>query len=449
MSPMKKREETYHMTEKEMARLTIANKLMEKAITVKKAAEILGLSTRQTLRIKKGVSLFGPQAAVHANRNKKPANTTEPNLKAMVVNLKKDKYADANFTHFTELLKEVEDITLSRPTVHRILRAAGIVSPRKKRKIKAHRTRARKDCPGLMVHLDASPYAWLGPDELSLHGSIDDASGKIMGLYLSKEECLEGYFEVTRYMIRQFGIPASTYSDRHTIFFSPKNKLSIEEQLEGKLKPFTQFSRAMAELGVSMIAAGSPQAKGRIERLWETLQDRLPVEFSINGVKTITDANEFLKGYIGKFNKKFAVKPKSDINCFRKLDGSINLDYILCIKEKRKLDSGSVFKYKGSYCQLTLNGKPATAIPKSYVSVLTGPRIGIKASYSGKVYNLVKIDMPQKAKLTKSKSIKSSKSKFHPWKTGKFNNGLAYDKSPKEIGEALFNSSLAWVPNNY
>ncbi len=131
------------------------------------------------------------------------------------------------------------------------------------------------------------------------------------------------------------------------------------------------------------------------------------------------------------------------------MDGSINLDYILCIKEKRKLDSGSVFKYKGSYYQLTLNGKSATAIPKSYVMVLTGTRICIKANYSGKVYNLTKIDMPEKAKLTKSKSIKSSKSKFHPWKTGKFNDGLAYDKSTKEIKEALFNSRLAWIPNNY
>ncbi len=120
-----------------------------------------------------------------------------------------------------KLLEEIENITLSRPTVHRILRAAGIPSPRKKRKIKTHRIRARKDCPSLMVHLNASPYAWLGSDELSIHGSIDDASGEILGLYLAQEECLERYFEVTCYMIKEFGIPAPTYSDRHTIFFSP------------------------------------------------------------------------------------------------------------------------------------------------------------------------------------------------------------------------------------
>jgi hypothetical protein len=127
---------------------------------------------------------------------------------------------------------------LSRPTVHRILTKAGIDSPRKKKKIRAHRYRKRMDCPGAMVQLDASPYQWLGDEKLSLHGAIDDASSDILGLYVSQEECLEGYFEVARQMIIGTGIPVSTYNDRHTILVSPKKaKISIEDQLERKLEP--------------------------------------------------------------------------------------------------------------------------------------------------------------------------------------------------------------------
>ena len=241
------------MTDKEMARLIVAERLLEEEITVKDAAEVLGLSTRQIKRIKKKVRLNGPGATVHGNRNRKPPNAVAGNVKDLVVELKTNKYRGTNFSHFAELLAEREKITISQPTVHRILRGAGIESPKKKKKIRAHHYRKRKDCPGMMVQLDASPYAWLGGEDLSLHGAIDNASSNILGLYLCKEECLEGYFEVARQMIGGPGIPVSTYSDKHTIFFSPKDKLTIKDQLEGKREPYTQFSASMSELGVGMI----------------------------------------------------------------------------------------------------------------------------------------------------------------------------------------------------
>ena len=210
------------MTDKEMARAVVAERLIEGEITIKGAAEVLILSTRQVKRIKKGVRLIGPKAVIHGNRKRKPVNATADNVKDLVVELKTKKYTGTNFSHFAELLEEKEDIAISRPTVHRILRNAGIVSPKKKKRTKAYRYRKRKDCPGMMVQLDASPYPWLGDEELNLHGTIDDASSTVVGLYLCKEETLEGYFEVARQMIRGPGIPVSTYSDRHTIFFSPK-----------------------------------------------------------------------------------------------------------------------------------------------------------------------------------------------------------------------------------
>ena len=239
MSPMNTREETYHMTDKEMARLVVVERLIEGEITIKGAAEVLRLSTRQVKRIKKGVRLIGPKAVIHGNRKRKPVNATADNVKDLVVELKTKKYTATNFSHFAELLEEREGISISQPTTHRILRDAGVASPRKKKKIRAHRYRKRKDCAGMMVQLDASPYAWLGGEDLNLHGAIDDASSTIVGLYLCKEETLQGYFEVVRQMIRDSGIPVSTYSDRHTIFFSPKDKLTIEDQLEGKTEPYT------------------------------------------------------------------------------------------------------------------------------------------------------------------------------------------------------------------
>jgi len=445
------REEIYHMTAKEMARLKVAERLIEGEMTIKGAAEVLGLSTRQVIRIKERVRKYGLKAVIHGNRARKPKNAVDDKIKDLIVELKREKYAGTNFSHFTELLQEKESVVLSRPTVHRILRNAGIVSPKKKKKVKAHHYRARKKCPGMLVQLDASPYRWLGDENFFLHGAIDDASGNVLGLYLCKEECLEGYFEVVRQMIKGSGIPVSTYQDRHTIFFSPKGKLSIEDQLEGKLEPYTQFSRAMGELGVTMIPAGSPQAKGRIERLWGTLQDRLIQEFILNGIKDIESANKFMASYIKKFNKRFSVVPKGE-PVFRKLDKGINLDYILCRKISRKLDGGSAFSYKGKYFKLVSYGKVATTIPRSKISVLTSSRIGIKASYSGKVYSVVRLENRPRVSgniqvKTKIKKLPKKPAANHPWRSS-YPYGFAYDRSDPDIAKGLFGSTLAWNPDN-
>jgi len=306
------REETYHMTEKEMVRLRVAEKLLEGQMKIEEAARILNISTRQVIRIKGRVKRFGPGAVVHGNKDRKPANATDDNVMNLVIELKRNNYEKANFTHFAELISENEKIGLSQPTVHRILTKAGIKSPKKKKKKRMYHYRKRMDCPGAMVQLDASPYFWLDDKELNLHGAIDDATSNVLGLYMCSQECLKGYFEVTRQMIKNAGIPLSTYNDRHTILVSPKKtKLSIEDQLAGKSEPYTQFSAAMDKLGINMIAAHSPQAKGRIERLWGTLQDRLKVEFMLNGIKDIDSANEFMKGYIKKF---VTIQPYTQVN---------------------------------------------------------------------------------------------------------------------------------------
>ncbi len=443
---MEKREEIYHMTEKEMVRLKVAERLIDGQMKIGQAADILMLSTRQVIRIKERVSRFGPGAVMHGNRARKPANATDDDIKDLVVRLKKDRYSGSNFSHFCELLSERENITLSQPTVHRILTSAGIPSPKKKKKARGHRYRKRMDCPGALVQIDASPYSWLGGENLNLHGAIDDATGNILGLYLAKEECLEGYFEVARQMVRGAGIPVATYNDRHTILVSPKKaKVTIEDQLEGKLEPYTQFSAAMDSLSVNMIAAGSPEAKGRIERLWGTLQDRLVVELALGGIKDIGSANEFVKKYIAKFNARFSVAAKGE-PVFREIAGGINVDYILCKKYTRKLDNGSAFSYGGNYWQLISGGEPAAAIPRSSVEVLISQKIGIKAKYSGKVYSLKKIEKPRAkscARPGNSRQPAVKPAANHPWRSGSLD-GFKYDYREKELYEGLYNSTIAW-----
>ena len=225
----------------------------------------------------------------------------------------------------------------------------------------------------------------------------------------------------------------------------PKGKLSVEDQLDGKREPFTQFSAAMDTLGVRMIPAESPQAKGRIERLWGTLQDRLVQEFVLNGIKDTESANKFMAAYIKRFNDKFSVVPKGE-SVFRKLGKDTNLDYILCSKIPRKLDRGSAFSYKRSYFQLVSGGKPAMTLPRSRVSVLTSTRIGIKALYSGKVYSVAKLEArPKVLNNTQSKIRQLPKKPVasHPWKSGN-SDGFRYDKREERLALGLYDSTIAW-----
>lgn len=181
------------------------------------------------------------------------------------------------------------------------------------------------------------------------------------------------------------------------------------------------------------------------------MQDRLVQEFIINGIKGVEAANKFMAKYLSKFNLRFSVSPKGD-PVFRKLDRDVNLDYILCRKEPRKLDSGSAFSYKGKYYQLVSDGKVAATIPRSRVTVLTGKRTGIKASYSGKVYSVARLEARPKVSMdtrvkTKARKLPKKPAANHPWRSS-YPSGFRYDRSDLDIAKGLFDSSLAWNPDN-
>jgi len=445
------RKEQYHMTQKELNRVHVIQQCIDGILTNGEAAQILNLSKRQVIRLKKGVRNEGPQSMIHRNRGRQPAHALPQKVKDQIISLKSTPvYQKANFTHYTELLSLQEKISLSRSSVYRILAQAGIKSPKVHRQKTTHRRRARKEAMGRLVQIDASPFSWITEmGSLSLHGAIDDATGRVLGLFLGKSECLSGYFTLMRQVFTGYGLPLEIYADRHTIFFSPQtDKLTREDELSGKEVPLTQFGRAMDELGIHLIPAYSPQAKGRVERLWETLQSRLPVEFALQGITTIEKANHFLETqFIPHFNGHFAQTPKDHKAAFHPLGPSLDLSTILCIKTSRKCDAGGVISYHGVFYQVSSGVRKEMVPPRSRVTVCEGPGGEIRVRYQEHVFPVVPVSKsplvkPGDEPLQKKKTSPSP-SPTHPWKQGrKVVPSIEY--SDQEILENLLNSTAAW-----
>jgi transposase len=387
------------MSAKEIARNHIIESAVEGKCTIAQAAERLNLSERRIKQLKKEYKLKGSQALIHGNANRPSPRRTPDELAQRILGLRRDEpYSTANFLHFQELLQRYHNIDVPYTTLHRILTTGGEKSPKTRRTGKGagHKTRERRGCEGALLQADATPFDWLGMGErFALHGFIDDATGKITGLYLAKNECLMGYLEVLRQTLMNYGIPQALYPDRCGVFFvNPKktDQLSIEEELSGvAAKTETQFGRIVRMLGMDMFPAHSPQAKGRIERLWETLQSRLSVELALAGIKTIDAANAFLSEYIPHFNATFAVLPAERFSAYVPLPPHYDLDRLLCAEITRSLSSGSTVSiakaiFRIEHCEL-----PA----KSKVSILFSEKHGVRAWANGRYFPIVPLnDLP-------------------------------------------------------
>jgi transposase len=402
------------LTKEQHVRLDVINKANAGFVTVKEAAEKLGISERQIQRLKKEVSNNGPAALIHKNSNRPPAHALPEKTKKKILEIRnKTGYKDSNFSHFQELLETNHGIVISYDALHNLLTQEGITSPMTRRRFKPHRRRKRRPQAGSLVQTDASSHDWLGTGvRQALHGVIDDATGQITGLYLCKNECMLGYFEVFRRTIETYGLPDAAYADRHTIFRSPNadKAKAVDAPKDVKVNE-TQFGRALSELGIQIIAARSAQAKGRIERLWGTLQSRLPVEFAILGIKDVDTANEFLRGYIFAFNSEFAVEPEDYDSAFLPLEDGLILDNILCVKETRTLDFGHVFSYSGKRFQIEESPYVDWLPPKAKITVMVSPNIGIKIGYLNYVFDTKPAPdkkPSQKAPLPKAEPINSS-----------------------------------------
>jgi transposase len=358
------------LNQKEQNRVIILNKVERGNLRVDMAGLILNLSERQVWRILSGYRKEGPSAIAHGNRGRKPANLIAAELREKVQKLASIKYPGFNHTHYTEKLVECEDIRLSRSSVRQILLEVGIHSPRTRKAPKHRSRRERYPREGMLLQTDGSLHDWLegrGP-KLCLIGAIDDATNKVPYAVFQDQEDAAGYMRMLQGIVLNQGIPMALYHDRHSIFEISEDKLpSIEEQLEGKV-PRTQFGRLLKDLGIQPIPAHSPQAKGRIERLWGTFQDRLTSELRLAGAKTIEEAKQVLAQFLPDYNRKFAVTAKDPEIAYRKIEKGFKAEEFFCFKHERTVGIDNVVRFNDHRLQV-LPSKNRLSYARSKVEV--------------------------------------------------------------------------------
>jgi len=311
------------MSQSEWKRFEAVERVSRGELTVPEAARVVGLSKRQMRRLCRRVEARGAAGAIHGNHGRWPSNRTSEEVRARVVELMRSKYAGFNDRHFVEKLGEVEALNVGRETVRRILRLAGIGAARKRRAPRHRRRRERMAREGMMLLWDGSRHQWLeerGP-WLCLMGAIDDATGELMpGAHFVEQECSAGYLKVLLATCREKGLAWSIYMDRHSSLHRNHGDWTLEEELAGEQTP-TQVGRALKELGIEPIYALSPQAKGRVERLWGTLQDRLVSELRLRQVSALEEANVVLEEFRLDFNRRFRKAPADRKCAWRKAKG--------------------------------------------------------------------------------------------------------------------------------
>ena len=316
------------MSQGQWRKLDVVERIERGELTICEGAQVLGLSRRQVQRLRKKVRLLGAKGVLHGNAGRAPKHKTAALVGERVVELWREKYAGFNDQHFTEKLAEVEGLELSRQTVRRLLRRAGIGSPRKRRPVKHRRRRDRRPQAGQMILWDGSRHDWLegrGP-RICLMAAIDDATGELLpGAHFVEQECSAGYLRVLRDILAVKGVPLSAYMDRHGALKRNDKHWTRAEQLAGRQDP-THVRRALDDLGVQVLYALSPQAKGRVERLWGTLQDRLVSELRLADARNVVAANRLLRRYRLQHNARFAVPPEESNSAWRPLPPGLDAD---------------------------------------------------------------------------------------------------------------------------
>jgi transposase len=341
------------LNNKEQKRLIILNRIEKKELRVGGAGRVLGISERQVWRLLAAYRKEGAAGLAHGNRSRKPVNTLSQELREKVIALAQNKYDGFNHSHLTEKLTEEEETHLSRSSVRRILLEKGFRSPRKHRARIHRRRRERYPREGMLLQTDGSPHDWLegrGP-ELCLIGAVDDATSKVPYALFCEKETTAGYMRMLQEIVTREGIPAALYHDHHGIFEINRTVLSMEEQLTGR-QPKSQFGRLLDELGIESIAANSPQAKGRIERLWGTFQDRLSSELRLAGVNTLEEANLVLLRFLPVYNRRFAINALEPDIAYLKPDSDFRPEEYFCFKEERTVGRDNVVRFENRRLQI-------------------------------------------------------------------------------------------------
>ena len=421
------------MSRDELKRVKVLERILSLSMSNEEGAITLGISLRQLMRLKKKYISEGEAGLIHANTGRKPKHATTEDRYQQVIHLYTEKYYGSNFCHFSDLLAEHESIILSPSSVGRMLQSVGIKSKKQKRRSgRKHPPRNRRTQAGMLWQTDATKYAWLENrgDIFTLHAAIDDATGIVTGAIFTLNECACGYSVVMIQGIEKYGIPLGLYSDRHTIFRSPNEKQSIEEELNGEEIPLSNFGKAMQELNIEHIKACTPQAKGRIERLWNTLQDRMVVELRIRGITDMAGANKVLPELIAKHNERFSVIPQEEDNAYVALGKDICLNHVFSMRETRKTGGGNTISYKNN------TYKPIDAGKYSFDSKTI---VEVRETFGGEVFiwhNAQAILLEKTEKYLRQVPTKKvtltrtahKPSSDHPWR-----NGFKYKDIPEQI----------------
>ena len=369
------------LNQREQVRLQVLNSVLEYQLDWAQAAEIMGISERQFRRILAAYRREGAAALSHGNRGRQPRNAVPEDVAAAVVILAGGKYAGFNHSHLTEVLAEREGIHLSRQTVSRLLHRCGLASARKHRPPRHRVRRQRMPQEGMLLQMDGSHHPWLedrGP-RFALLLAVDDATGTVAGAVFRPEEDTRGYFQLMEGIIRRHGVPQALYIDRHGVFKFNGRPRHIPQPVGP-----THFTRAMQELGIEQIFARSPQAKGRVERMAGTFQDRLVSELRLAGARTIDEASEVLQEFLPRFNNQFPVPAQQPQVAYRALDASLSLERILCFKHLRQVARDNTVKYQSRTLQLLpAQDRPSFAGVK--VEVLERSDGQLMVQYQGEV----------------------------------------------------------------
>ena len=341
------------MSQKQLNRFNLLKLVIDGRVSLREATPGLGVSYRHAKRLKAAVARDGPAALVHGNTGQPPGNALDPLTKGLIRRLIMGKYARFNDTHCTEKLITVEKIRISRETVRRMRRAAGMAPKRKRRPPKHRKQRPRKPQKGLMLLWDGSPHRWFGEEypPCCLIACLDDADSELLYAHFIPTETTYGYFTALKQIIQTHGIPMSVYHDRNSIFTRNDNHWSLEEQLQGFQNP-TQLGVALKDLGIESIASHSPQARGRIERLFGTLQDRLMAEMQLANITNIEQANPFLKIFIPQHNERFAKTPENKQSAFRKYNKKLHLDRIISFRYQASVANDNCVRLRGITIQI-------------------------------------------------------------------------------------------------
>ena len=394
------------LTMDEPKKYEVIKRMVDEGGNKDRAALTLGITKRHLNRLIRAYKEKGKAAFSHGNKGRKPVTTISDSVRNDVVTLYNNKYYDANFVHFTELLDTHEDIHLSVSAVTSILEENNILSPRvtkaKKKRIKrqfeeakkaaktkkeadeiqrnlvavedAHSRRPRSAYFGELEQMDASPYEWFGDCKTTLHIAVDDASGRITGYHFDKQETLNGYYHVYKKILTRYGIPYKFFTDRRTVFtYKKKNSSDIGEDT------CTQFAYACKQLGTAIEYSSIPQAKGRVERMFQTLQSRLPIELRLAGITDIDSANEFLDSYIDEFNAKFSLPVDGTKSVFEKQPDDEKINLTLAVITNRVVDSGHCIQYFNKHYKMIDKYGMQT-------HYLRGTKVLVIKAFDGKLY---------------------------------------------------------------